>query len=69
MSTKLSKTTTSTFHTIREVAWILGVPEDDISRSIRLGTIRTVRRRSGLAVSSSELARRLGASVVRGGVA
>jgi hypothetical protein len=59
----------TTFHTIPETAWILGTSRAAISRSIRTGEIRVFRRRTGLLVSSTELARLLGAPTSNGGVA
>jgi hypothetical protein len=59
----------TTFHTIPETAWILGTSRAAVSRSIRTGEIRASRRRSGLLVSSIELARLLGAPTSNGGAA
>jgi excisionase family DNA binding protein len=49
-----------TFHTIREAAWLLGVSRAAVSRAIRTREVRATRCRSGLRVSSTELARLLG---------
>ncbi|HVK20916.1 MAG TPA: excisionase family DNA-binding protein [Actinokineospora sp.] len=57
MSTTLPKIK---YLTIREAAFVLGVPRDHVSRAIRVGVIRAVRRGSGLAVPSSEIVKWLG---------
>lgn len=44
-------------YTLRQVAWIIGVPESWVSRRIRRGSIRAVRQRSGLLVPATEVAR------------
>lgn len=46
-------------YTVREAAWILGVERSLISRTIRLGTLHTVRRRGRLVVPASALTRLL----------
>ena len=48
-----------TFHTIPESAWILGVSRHTVSRAIRTGALRATLCRSGLRVSSAELAKAL----------
>lgn len=48
------------YYTVREAAWILGVEPSSISRAIRVGTLRAVRRRSRLVIPASALARLLG---------
>ncbi|WP_084628569.1 helix-turn-helix domain-containing protein [Amycolatopsis nigrescens] len=58
-----------TFHTLEEAAWILGVSRPAVSRAIRTGELRPTRCRSGLRVSSPELARWLGPSKQDGGAA
>ncbi|WP_037305661.1 helix-turn-helix domain-containing protein [Amycolatopsis orientalis] len=58
-----------TFHTIQQAAWILGVSRPAVSRAIRTGELRAVRTRSGLRMSSTELARLLGAAKQDGGAA
>lgn len=49
----------SAYYTVREVAWILGVRPSRISHTIRLGTLRTERRRGRLMVPASVLTRLL----------
>lgn len=44
---------------IRESAWILGVPCSEVHRLIRVGVLPTVRRRSRLVVPAYALARLL----------
>jgi excisionase family DNA binding protein len=44
------------YYTIRETAWILGVQPSTVSRAIRLGTLRAVRRHGRLVVPASALA-------------
>lgn len=50
----------STYCTVREAAWILGVEPASISRAIRLGSLRAVRHRGRLVVPTSALAQLLG---------
>jgi excisionase family DNA binding protein len=47
------------FHTIRDAAWLLGVSRAAVSRAIRTHEVRATRCRTGLRVSSTELARLL----------
>ncbi|WP_158890756.1 helix-turn-helix domain-containing protein [Amycolatopsis anabasis] len=61
--------TQTTFHTIQQAAWILGVSRSAVSRAIRTGELRATRCRSGLRVSSIELARLLGTQKQDGGAA
>jgi excisionase family DNA binding protein len=42
-------------YTVREAAWILGVTPSTVSRAIRLGTLRAVRRHGRLVVAASAL--------------
>ncbi|MBB4683714.1 helix-turn-helix domain-containing protein [Amycolatopsis jiangsuensis] len=51
--------TKTTFHAISESAWILGVSRNTVSRAIRTGALRATRCRTGLRVSSAELAKAL----------
>ncbi|MBB1158085.1 helix-turn-helix domain-containing protein [Amycolatopsis dendrobii] len=53
-----------TFHTPDEAARLLGVSRGAVSRAIRTHQLRAVRRREGLRIPSTELAR-----VLRGGAA
>jgi excisionase family DNA binding protein len=48
------------YYTVQEAAWVLGVEPSSVSRAIRLGTLRAVRRRDRLVVPASALARFLG---------
>jgi len=50
----------SAYYTVREAAWILGVRPSKVAQAIRLGVIRTVRRRGRLVVPASALAGLLG---------
>ncbi len=50
-------------YSIRESAWILGVERSTLSRAIRLGLLRTERRRGHHLVPAHELARLLGEPV------
>jgi hypothetical protein len=61
--------TKTTFHTLLEAAWILGVSRAAVSRAIRTRELRPTRCRTGLRVSSAELARLLGTSKQDGGAA
>ena len=52
MRTSLSS---SSAHTIRETAWVLGVDRAEVCRAIRLGKLRTERRRGQLVVPATAL--------------
>ena len=52
-------------HTIRQAAWLLGIEQDDVCRAIRLGTLRTVRRRGRLVIPTSALMSWFGPGVLR----
>jgi hypothetical protein len=60
MRTTISRAGRSDFHTIKEVAWILGVDQSLVSRAIRTGTLPAVRRHSRLVVPAASLRRLLG---------
>ncbi|WP_020659679.1 hypothetical protein [Amycolatopsis benzoatilytica] len=45
------------FYSLADAAWILGVDRDEVSRAIRVGTLRAERRRSRLVISAAELRR------------
>ncbi|MFD9888247.1 helix-turn-helix domain-containing protein [Amycolatopsis sp. NPDC059027] len=45
------------FYSLADAAWILGVSLDQIHRAIRVGTLRTVRRRARLVIPAAELRR------------
>jgi len=47
------------YYTVRQAAWILGVPHSVVSRAIRLGTLRAVRRRGRLVVPANAVTRLL----------
>jgi excisionase family DNA binding protein len=55
MRTDLSDAAPPAYYTIREAAWILGVQPSTVSRAIRLGTLRAVRRHGRLVVPASAL--------------
>jgi hypothetical protein len=50
------------YYSIRKAAWILGVEQSHVSRAIRLGTLRAVRRQGRLVVPAEALTRVLVAS-------
>ena len=50
-------TSKTSFHSVAAAAWILGVSHNSVSRAIRTGALRATRCRSGLRVSSAELAK------------
>ncbi|GAA0259093.1 hypothetical protein GCM10010492_70100 [Saccharothrix mutabilis subsp. mutabilis] len=50
----------SSAYTVRQAAWVLGVAPSTVSRAIRLGTLRTVRRGGRLVIPASALVRLLG---------
>jgi excisionase family DNA binding protein len=60
MSINLSSAGRPAFYTVREAAWILGVPTTKVSRAIRIGTLRAVLRRSRLVIPASEITRLIG---------
>ena len=45
------------FLSVRDTAWALGVPPSVVHRAIRVGTLRTTRRRSRLMVAQADLQR------------
>ena len=47
------------YYTVRQAAWILGVTPSTVSRAIRLGTLRAVRRHGQLVVPATALIRLL----------
>lgn len=59
MTTHVPNAGTTGVFSIREVAWLLGVSEDDVCRLIRTGELSTVQRRSRLVVPAHALARLL----------
>lgn len=50
----------SNYFTVREAAAVLNVKADTISRAVRVGTLRAVRRRGRLVIPASALVRLLG---------
>lgn len=42
---------------LREAAWLLGVEPAVVARAVRVGVLRATRRRGGLTIAASELAR------------
>lgn len=61
MRTSLS----SSFHSIPEAAWVLGVEQSEVCRAVRLGTLRVVRRRGRLVIPTGALVSLLGPGVLR----
>ena len=55
MRTDMSGAQPPAHYTVREAAWILGVQPSTVSRAIRLGTLRAVRRHGRLVVPASAL--------------
>ena len=45
------------FYSLADAAWILGVDPNEIHRAIRVGVLRTERRRSRLVIPAAELRR------------
>ncbi len=60
MATSVSKAGRPAHLTIRQAAWLLAVPTDTVRRAVRVGTLRTTRRRSRLIVSTADVVRLLG---------
>lgn len=59
MGTAMSSTGRPAYYTIRQAAEILGVAPARVSRAVRVGSLRAVRRRSRLVIPARELARLL----------
>jgi predicted site-specific integrase-resolvase len=51
---------TRTYLTLRQAAWLLGMPQSSIHRLIRVGVLHPTRRRNRLVVPASEVARLMG---------
>ncbi len=60
MRTSLSTAGRPAYLTIKQAADVLGVPASTVHRWVRIGAIRTARRRSRLVIPASEVARLLG---------
>jgi excisionase family DNA binding protein len=60
MRTDLPNAGRPAYYTVREAAWILGVNPSTVSRAIRLGTLRAVRRHGRLVVPASALTQLFG---------
>lgn len=54
------RTSLSSSYSVRQAAWILGVAPSAVSRSIRLGTLRTVGRHGRRVLPASVLVKLLG---------
>ena len=48
------------YYSVREAAWLLGIDPSTASRAVRLGSLRTVRRRGRLVVPETAITRLLG---------
>ncbi|GAA3430972.1 helix-turn-helix domain-containing protein [Kutzneria kofuensis] len=48
-----------TYYSVRQAAWLLGIDPSTASRAVRLGSLRTVRRRGRLVVPATAVARLL----------
>ncbi|AHH97607.1 helix-turn-helix domain-containing protein [Kutzneria albida] len=59
MSTVMPNSGRPAHYSIREAAWLLGVEQATISRVVRLGTLRAVRRHGRLVIPASALIRLL----------
>jgi excisionase family DNA binding protein len=51
------------YYSVKQAAWILGVDPSTIFRAIRVGTLRSVRRRGRRVIPASALTRLLGAPI------
>ena len=49
-----------TYYSVRAAAWLLGIDPSTASRAVRLGSLRTVRRRGRLVVPATAITRLLG---------
>lgn len=62
MSTSMPKSGPA-YYTVRQAAWLLGIDRARVSRAVRLGTLRTVRRYGRPMVPASALVQLLGERV------
>ncbi len=60
MCTDMSNAGRPAYYTVRQAAWILGVKPSSVSRAIRLGTLRAVRRHGQLVAPADALIQLLG---------
>lgn len=51
---------TRTYLTLRQTAWLLGVPQSSVHRLIRVGVLHPVMRRERLVVPASDVVRLMG---------
>ncbi|MBV8539848.1 MAG: helix-turn-helix domain-containing protein [Pseudonocardiales bacterium] len=63
----MSNTGCPAYYTVREAAWVLGVRPSAVSRAVRLGALRAVRRHGRLVVPATALARLLAEPTGDGG--
>jgi hypothetical protein len=63
MSTRMPKTGSPAFLSIKQAAWILGISEPELLHAIHLGLVPSVRRRSRLVVPTRAVTRLLGEPV------
>jgi predicted site-specific integrase-resolvase len=49
-----------TYLTLRQAAWLLGLPQSSVHRLIRVGCLHPTRRRRRLVVPASEVVRLMG---------
>jgi hypothetical protein len=59
MRTDMSSAGRPAYYAVREAAWLLGVAPSTVSRALRLGTLRAVRRHGQLVFPASALIRLL----------
>ncbi|MGH3875257.1 MAG: helix-turn-helix domain-containing protein [Pseudonocardiaceae bacterium] len=59
MRTDMSDAGRRAYYTVEEAAWILGVTPSDVSRAVRLGTLRAVRWHGRSVVAATALTRLL----------
>jgi excisionase family DNA binding protein len=62
MSRVMPNSRRPTYLSVRQAAWLLGLPNSAVHRLIRVGTLRTIRRRSRLVVAEADVRR-----LMRGG--
>ena len=57
MSRSVSNSRRPTYLSVRQAAWLLGMPTSTFHRLIRVGALRAIRRRSRLVVADADVRR------------
>jgi excisionase family DNA binding protein len=67
MRTSMPNAGRPAYYSMKQAAWILGVEPSTVSRAIRVGTLRSVRRHGRRVIPASALTRLLGAPIIEDG--